>query len=291
MPHARLISLSALLVTLVPYGTSLAAAASKESFYRCRDASGQVHYGDSKPRECDGLDTEVLNANGIVMRVIEGSQTRAERERREVIEKRARAERDAKLQRDRMLIETYLTVEDIERLRDQRLELLDSRYRVAEQNISNLRDSQARLAQQVARFTGEGAYHGSTRARPAPARDTPAPPDVDEMRATSLDRYESRDGGTIDTFVARFTNRCDTVAALPVPTQEAIMADGVTFCWCPLDEAIRSQADSGKPTVVSEPDGPLAAVYRRIARRCAVKIAESQRDMTSKFPNIVVQNT
>jgi ATP-binding protein involved in chromosome partitioning len=59
----------------------------------------------------------------------------------------------------------------------------------------------------------------------------------------------------------------------------------------PLDEAIRSQADSGKPTVVSDPDGALAEIYRRIARRCAVKIAESQRDMTSKFPNIVVQNT
>jgi ATP-binding protein involved in chromosome partitioning len=59
----------------------------------------------------------------------------------------------------------------------------------------------------------------------------------------------------------------------------------------PLAESIRSQADSGKPTVVSEPDGQLAEIYRRIARRCAVKIAESQRDMTSKFPNIVVQNT
>ena len=59
----------------------------------------------------------------------------------------------------------------------------------------------------------------------------------------------------------------------------------------PLDESIRRQADSGKPTVVSEPDGPIAEIYRKIARRCAVKIAESQRDMTSKFPNIVVQNT
>ena len=59
----------------------------------------------------------------------------------------------------------------------------------------------------------------------------------------------------------------------------------------PLDEAIRTQADSGKPTVVSDPDGAAAEIYRRIARRCAVKIAESQRDMTSKFPNIVVQNT
>jgi ATP-binding protein involved in chromosome partitioning len=59
----------------------------------------------------------------------------------------------------------------------------------------------------------------------------------------------------------------------------------------PLDESIREQADSGKPTVVADPDGKAAEIYRRIARRCAVKIAESQRDMTSKFPNIVVQNT
>src|SRR5918998_1410721 len=58
----------------------------------------------------------------------------------------------------------------------------------------------------------------------------------------------------------------------------------------PLDIKIREQADSGKPTVVSDPDGPIAEIYRKIARRCAVKIAESQRDMTSKFPNIVVQN-
>jgi ATP-binding protein involved in chromosome partitioning len=59
----------------------------------------------------------------------------------------------------------------------------------------------------------------------------------------------------------------------------------------PLDESIREQADSGKPTVVSDPDGKAAEIYRRIARRCAVKIAELQKDMTSKFPNVVVQNT
>jgi len=59
----------------------------------------------------------------------------------------------------------------------------------------------------------------------------------------------------------------------------------------PLDSAIREQADSGKPTLVSDPDGTVAAIYKRIARRCAVRIAESQRDMTAKFPNIVVQNT
>ena len=59
----------------------------------------------------------------------------------------------------------------------------------------------------------------------------------------------------------------------------------------PLDETIQQQADSGKPTVVSDPDGDIAEIYRKIARRCAVKIADLQRDMTSKFPNIIVQNT
>jgi ATP-binding protein involved in chromosome partitioning len=59
----------------------------------------------------------------------------------------------------------------------------------------------------------------------------------------------------------------------------------------PLDIRIREQADSGCPTVVAEPDGELAAIYRRIARRVAVRIAEQARDMSQKFPSIVVQKT
>jgi ATP-binding protein involved in chromosome partitioning len=56
----------------------------------------------------------------------------------------------------------------------------------------------------------------------------------------------------------------------------------------PLDINIREQADSGKPTVVADPDGRAAEIYKAIGRRVAVKIAESAKDMTSKFPNIVV---
>jgi ATP-binding protein involved in chromosome partitioning len=59
----------------------------------------------------------------------------------------------------------------------------------------------------------------------------------------------------------------------------------------PLDINIREQADSGKPTVVADPDGRAAETYRAIARRVAVKIAESARDMSSKFPNIVVSKS
>ncbi|HDR9082933.1 TPA: iron-sulfur cluster carrier protein ApbC, partial [Burkholderia vietnamiensis] len=57
----------------------------------------------------------------------------------------------------------------------------------------------------------------------------------------------------------------------------------------PLDIAIRERADSGTPTVVADPDGALARRYRDIARGVALAIAERARDMTSKFPSIVVQ--
>ncbi len=59
----------------------------------------------------------------------------------------------------------------------------------------------------------------------------------------------------------------------------------------PLDVSIREQADSGKPTVVANPDGRVAEIYRQIARRVAVKIAEKQQDHSAVFPKIVIQNT
>ena len=59
----------------------------------------------------------------------------------------------------------------------------------------------------------------------------------------------------------------------------------------PLDIRIREQADSGKPTVVADPDGQVAEIYRQIARKVAVKIAEKQQDHSAAFPKIVVQNT
>lgn len=59
----------------------------------------------------------------------------------------------------------------------------------------------------------------------------------------------------------------------------------------PLDINIRTQADSGKPTVVADPDSKVAATYREIARKAAIKIANAGLDYSSKFPNIVIQNT
>jgi ATP-binding protein involved in chromosome partitioning len=59
----------------------------------------------------------------------------------------------------------------------------------------------------------------------------------------------------------------------------------------PLDIRIREQADSGNPTVVADPNGNIAKVYKQIARRIAVKVADMAQDHSAAFPKIVVQNT
>ena len=67
---------------------------------------------------------------------------------------------------------------------------------------------------------------------------------------------------------------------------------GVEFLGAlPLNLSIREQADAGRPTVIADPDGAISAIYKNIARRVAIRVAALSKDMSSKFPNIVVQNT
>jgi ATP-binding protein involved in chromosome partitioning len=57
----------------------------------------------------------------------------------------------------------------------------------------------------------------------------------------------------------------------------------------PLDIRIREQVDGGTPTVVAEPDGPLADDYRRVALRATARLAAAPRSYAHRFPNIVVE--
>ena len=67
---------------------------------------------------------------------------------------------------------------------------------------------------------------------------------------------------------------------------------GVPFLGSlPLDIHIREQADSGRPTVIADPDGLIAQAYKAIARKVAVSVAQKAADFSARFPNIVIQNT
>jgi len=58
----------------------------------------------------------------------------------------------------------------------------------------------------------------------------------------------------------------------------------------PLDIKIREDADSGQPSVVTNPDGDIAMAYRQIARRVAARLAMQGKDYSAAFPNIVIKN-
>ncbi len=56
----------------------------------------------------------------------------------------------------------------------------------------------------------------------------------------------------------------------------------------PLNMQIRVQADSGQPTVVADPDGEIAGIYKAVARQVAITVANKAKDFSSKFPSIKI---
>jgi hypothetical protein len=119
-----------------------------ESFYRCKNERGQSFVGQSIPAECMDADVDVLDATGRVVRTIAGRRSKDQ-----IDQQQAQAEADAAAaQRDRTLLATYLSVADIERLRDQRVEQLEQQAAVTRSYIANLRARQARMMQDVQRY-------------------------------------------------------------------------------------------------------------------------------------------
>jgi len=119
-----------------------------EAFYRCRNARGQSFVGQAIPAECMDTDIDVLDKAGRVVRTIPGRRSMDQ-----VNQQKAAADaRTASAQRDRILLATYLTVADIERLRDQRVEQLEQQALVTQQYITNLRARQGRLMEDVQRY-------------------------------------------------------------------------------------------------------------------------------------------
>jgi hypothetical protein len=114
-----------------------------------------VHYGDRIPPEFANLDRNVLNTQGVTIGFEEGEVTEAERA--ELARLEAEAENDRLLKaevarRDRMLLQTYLSVTDIEDLRDRRLELLESQIKVTELYLNNLRKRLTLLQEEASAF-------------------------------------------------------------------------------------------------------------------------------------------
>jgi hypothetical protein len=132
-----------------------------ERLYRWVDDKGVVHYGDSIPPEYSKQQRDVLNKQGVQIGTLDAEKTPAqaadELRRRETI-RQSQA-------RDEILLRTYLSSEQIEQLRDQRLDLIEGQIRVTTQYLHSRRTKLAELHAQSGLFR---PYNSSANARPMP---------------------------------------------------------------------------------------------------------------------------
>lgn len=143
--------------------------------YRWIDDDGVTRMGHFLPADQAGKAHEVLNARGLVVRSVPADPSLTDPATREAAaaEQRAADQRAAEIaRRDAMLLNAYLTVEDIEALRDRRLDMMDSQIQVTENYLQELRERLARLEREAQRYQ--------------PYNEDPAAPPIDEKLATEL---------------------------------------------------------------------------------------------------------
>lgn len=106
-------------------------AASGRKLYKWVDAQGLVHYGDSVPPEYAAQEQDIFNAQGVEISHVDAQKTAEQL----AAEDHKKAAAEEQLHRDQNLLNTYVSLQEIERLRDQRLALLADQMRVTNQFI------------------------------------------------------------------------------------------------------------------------------------------------------------
>ena len=179
------------LISLLLLGT---ASAQAQALYRWVDEHGVVHYGDHVPPQYATSDRDVLNDQGVKVGYEEGVVTAEEQAELDRLQAIKDAQEQARLEaqrRDQILLDTYLSVTEIESLRDRRLELLESQIKVTEQYLNNLRKRLLTLQQEASHYK--------------PYSDSPDAPEIPENLALDISRtvasiglYEKTLDGTRD---------------------------------------------------------------------------------------------
>jgi len=128
-------------------------AASGPTIKKCKDATGQWHYGDSAAEECAKSKVTVMSEEGTTKKVIAAPPTEQElkeheaRQETEAAEKQRAAERAKK---DALLLSTYGGEDDIIYIRDRKIAQIESSVKASEETLKNLRAALARMEAQAA---------------------------------------------------------------------------------------------------------------------------------------------
>ena len=104
------------------------------TLYKWVDAQGITHYGDRIPPEYAGQEQHVINSQGVEINRLEAQKTPEQ----QAAEDQKKFEAQQSKNRDRNLLSTYASVQEIERLRDQRVTLLSDQIKVTSQFLEVL---------------------------------------------------------------------------------------------------------------------------------------------------------
>jgi len=105
-------------------GSVIESAMAAQKLFRWVDKNGEVHYGDRVPPEEVKLDRDILNEYGVTVKSLPREMTKeeqVERQRKEAIELAEQKQLLAAKRRDVILLNTYLSINEIESLRNRHL--------------------------------------------------------------------------------------------------------------------------------------------------------------------------
>lgn len=146
-------------VLLLPSLSSAPAAA--RELYKWVDEQGVSHYGDRIPPEYANQEHKVFNAQGIEVGHLDAPKSAEQQAQDE----KMRVVAEQRVQRDHNLLSTYVSVQEIERLRDQRLTLLTDQIKVTSQFLETLNGRMNKLRASSLRFK---PYNDDPKAPPMP---------------------------------------------------------------------------------------------------------------------------
>src|ERR1700691_5207471 len=116
--------------------------------YKWVDKDGVTHYGDHVPPEYAGQEQHILNSQGYEIRHLDAQKSADQA----AAEEQKRLDADQRQLRDKNLLSTYASVQEIERLRDQRLTLLADQIKVTNQFLETLNGRMKKMRIDSMRF-------------------------------------------------------------------------------------------------------------------------------------------
>jgi hypothetical protein len=129
--------------------------------YKWVDKDGVTHFGDRVPPEYASQEQHVLNSRGYEINHVDAQKSAEQL----AADEQKRLDMEQSQTRDRNLLSTYASVQEIERLRDQRVQLVADQIKVTNQFLDTLNGRMKKMRGDTLRFR---PYSNDPKAPPMP---------------------------------------------------------------------------------------------------------------------------